>query len=141
VLKPQGCYTPTAPAHPVATDPLPAVVEESALSELLSPELHLAVAFELLHHFKLVEQNRLSSAEELDLIEFLVAQVTLLSFSLVMEEACEAVVAEPHALSPVACEVVESDTVSSSATPTTVWMCGLLLLPSRMLFLRWHARS
>jgi hypothetical protein len=60
------------------------------------------------------------SVKELDLIEFLVAQVAFLSFSLEMEEACEVVVAEPHALSLVACKAVESDIVSSSATPTVV---------------------
>jgi hypothetical protein len=80
----------------------------------------LAVAFELLHPFKLAEQNRSLFVKELDLIKFLVAQVTLLSFSVEMEEACEAIVAEPHALSPVACEVMVSDIVSSSATPITV---------------------
>jgi hypothetical protein len=80
----------------------------------------LAVAFELLHRSKLAEQNRSLSVKEIDLIVFLVAQVTLLSFSVEMEEACEAVVAKPHALSPVACEVMVSDIISSSATPIAV---------------------
>jgi hypothetical protein len=80
----------------------------------------LVVAFELLHRFDLAKKNKSMSAEELDLIEFLVAQVALLSFSLVMEEACDIVVAEPHALSSVTCEVVESGMVSSFVTPAAV---------------------
>jgi hypothetical protein len=77
----------------------------------------LAVACELLHHFELAKQNMSLSAEELDLIKFL---VTLLSFSLKMGEACEVVIADLHALSLVACENVESDIVSSSTTPTVI---------------------
>jgi hypothetical protein len=92
------------------------------LSDPLSHELQLEVAFELLHHFDLAEKSRSLSLEELDLIEFLVAQVALLSFSLAIEEPCDVVVAEPQDIFSVACELVElqPNFVSSSATPPVV---------------------
>jgi hypothetical protein len=64
----------------------------------------------------MVEKSRSLSAEELDLIVFLVAS---LSSSLVMEEACDAIVVEPHPLPLVTCEAVElqSDIVALSPPP------------------------
>jgi hypothetical protein len=56
------------PAHSVATDLQPvdaALIEEPTLSEALSPELQLAIAFELLHHFDMAEKSRSLSMEEL----------------------------------------------------------------------------
>jgi hypothetical protein len=74
------------------------------------------------YHFDLAKKHKSLSAKEIDFIKFLVTQVALLSLSLMMEEACEVVIAEPHVLSSLACEVVElqSDIVSSFATPTSV---------------------
>jgi hypothetical protein len=69
-------------------------IEESTSVEVLTPELQLAIAYELLHNFDMAEKNMSLSMEELDLIEFLVAQVVLLSSSLAVEVTCEAVVAE-----------------------------------------------
>jgi hypothetical protein len=67
----------------------------------------------------MVEKSRSLSAEELDLIVFLVAS---LSSSLVMEEACDAIVVEPHPLPLVTCEAVElqSDIVALSPPPAFV---------------------
>jgi hypothetical protein len=59
---------PRVPAHSVATDLQPvdaALIEEPTLSEALSPELQLAIAFELLHHFDMAEKSRSLSMEEL----------------------------------------------------------------------------
>jgi hypothetical protein len=80
------------------------------------------IAFKLLYRFDLAEKSMSLFVKELDLDEFLVTQVALPIFSLAMEEACEGIIAEPHALSLVACEVVEllSDIVSSFATRTAV---------------------
>jgi hypothetical protein len=60
-------------------------IEEAARAEVLTLELQLAVAFELLHHFNMVKKSRSLSTEELDLIEFLVTQVASLSSSLAVE--------------------------------------------------------
>jgi hypothetical protein len=70
----------------------------------------------------MVKKSRSLSTEQLDLIEFLVAQVTSLSSSLAMEVACEDVIIEPQALPSVECEVVElqSHNVVSFATPPTL---------------------
>jgi hypothetical protein len=82
----------------------------------------LAIAFKLLYRFDLAEKSMSLFVEELDLVEFLVAQVALLIFSLAMEEACKGIIVELHDLSLVACEAVEllSDIVSSFATRTAV---------------------
>jgi hypothetical protein len=61
----------------------------------------LAIAFEVLHHLKVVAKSWLLSMEELDLIEFLVAQVAALSSSL-------AATTESSAPPPVVREVVIS---------------------------------
>jgi hypothetical protein len=60
-------------------------IEEAARAEVLTLELQLAVAFELLHHFNMVKKSRSLSTEELDLVEFLVTQVASLSSSLAVE--------------------------------------------------------
>jgi hypothetical protein len=60
-------------------------IEEAARAEVLTLELQLAVAFELLHHFNMVKKSRSLSTEELDLVEFLVTQVASLSPSLAVE--------------------------------------------------------
>jgi hypothetical protein len=81
----------------------------SASVEALTPELQLAVAFEVLHRLNMAEKNMSLSTEELDLVEFLVAQVALLISSLAVEVevAGEAAIAESLAPPPVACEVVD----------------------------------
>jgi hypothetical protein len=128
--------SPGAPAPPVVTAPpanhsttdvcldlqptVAAHVEETTSVETLTPELQLAVAFELLHRFNMAKKSRSLSAEELDLIDFLVAQVALLSSSL--EVACDAVVAESLAIPLVASEAMESGIVASSTTPPRSWM-------------------
>jgi hypothetical protein len=89
----------------VSSNPQPvaiAHVEES--EEPLTLELQLAVVFEVLHRLKVVAKSRWLSTEELDLIEFLVAQVTSLSSSL----ACKAATTESPVPPPVAHEVVIS---------------------------------
>jgi hypothetical protein len=65
--------------------------EETTLDEVLTPELQLVVSFEVLHHLDMAEKSRSLSAEELDLVEFLVAQVASLS-SLAMEMTCESTI-------------------------------------------------
>jgi hypothetical protein len=78
------------------------------------------IAFKLLYRFDLAEKSMSLFVEELDLDEFLVTQVALLIFSLAMEEACEGIIAEPHALSLVACEVVDVPVVIvGSPSPLT----------------------
>jgi hypothetical protein len=62
----------------------------------------LAIAFEVHHRLKVAAKSRLLSVEELDLIEFLVAQVASLSSSL----ACKAATAESSTSPPLAREVV-----------------------------------
>jgi hypothetical protein len=71
----------------------------------------------------MVEKSRSLSAEELDLIVFLVAS---LSSSLAMEEACDAIVVEPHPLPLVTCEAVElqSDIVALSPPPPRIRGCA-----------------
>jgi hypothetical protein len=99
----------------------------------LTLELHLAIAFELLHRFDMAEKNTSLSMEVFDLIEFLVAQVASLSSFLAVEVACEAIIAESSTLPPVACKAMDLQSVIiiSLATPP---------MPSHRLFLRWHAR-
>jgi hypothetical protein len=63
--------------------------------EALTPELQLAIAFEVLHCLKMAAKSRLLSTEELDLIEFLLTLVASLSSSL----ACKAAAVE----SPMPC--------------------------------------
>jgi hypothetical protein len=67
---------------PVAEELLATDVEESTSVEVLTPDLQLDIAAELLHHFDMAEKNNSMSMEELDLIEFLVTQVASLSSSL-----------------------------------------------------------
>jgi hypothetical protein len=67
------------------------------------------VALEVLHHLNMAVKSRSLAVEELDLIEFLVDQVALLSSSLVRKVACEDVMAESSVLPSeveVACEDV-----------------------------------
>jgi hypothetical protein len=96
----------------------------------------------VLHHLKVVVKSRLLCAEELDLIEFLVAQVTSLSSSL----ACKATTVELSTPPPVAPEVVilQTDLVVPSANPhavgdTSAAVVGLLTLP--LVALELHAIS
>jgi hypothetical protein len=127
----------------------------------LTLELHLAIAFELLHRFDMAEKNTSLSMEVFDLIEFLVAQVASLSSFLAVEVACEAIIAESSTLPPVACKAMDLQSVIiiSLATPpcrvidsssggmqghgSTVRHHHLVScppMPSHRLFLRWHAR-
>jgi hypothetical protein len=62
----------------------------------------LAIAFEVLHCLKMAVKSRLLSVVEFDLIEFLVAQIASLSFSL----ACKAATTELPAPPLVAREVM-----------------------------------
>jgi hypothetical protein len=82
------------------------------------------VGFELLHWFDMVEKSRPLSMEEINLIEFLVAPVAVLSSSLAVEVACNTVIVGLPTLPLVACEVVDlqSDIVISSATLRWSWM-------------------
>jgi hypothetical protein len=100
---------PTAAAH----------IEEPASVVALTLELHLAIAFELLHRFDMAEKNTSLSMEVFDLIEFLVAQVASLSSFLAVEVACEAIIAESSTLPPVACKAMDLQSVIiiSLATP------------------------
>lgn len=85
------------------------------------------VGFELLHWFDMVEKSRPLSLEEINLIEFLVAPVAVLSSSLSVEVACNTVIVGLPTLPLVACEVVDlqSDIVILSATLRWSWMCWL----------------
>jgi hypothetical protein len=87
----------------VSLDLQPSVVahvEEPTSIGAITPELQLGTAFEVLHRFDMDERNKSLSMEELDLIEFLVAQVASLSSSLAVDTVSPT-------LSPVACEVVD----------------------------------
>jgi hypothetical protein len=88
----------------VAKD-LPAAVdiEDSPSIEVLALELQLAIAFEVLHRLGMAGRSRSLSMEELDLVEFLDTQVTMLSSSL----AYKASIAESPMPTPVACQVVD----------------------------------
>jgi hypothetical protein len=70
------CHT-TSSVSLVPMDLQPAVavahVGEVSSVEALTPELQLAISFELLHRFDMAEKNMSLSMEELDLIELLVA--------------------------------------------------------------------
>jgi hypothetical protein len=63
----------------------------------------LAIAFKVLHSLDMAEKNMSLSKEELDLIEFLVAQVASLSSSL----TCEDVIAKSLVPPLVASKVVD----------------------------------
>jgi hypothetical protein len=89
-------------AHPVVV----AHVEEYASVEAHTPELQLAVAFEVLHGLDMAEKSGSLSMEEHDLVEFLVAQVASLNSSLAVEVAGKVVVVESLDLPPVTCEVM-----------------------------------
>jgi hypothetical protein len=86
-------------------------IEELASVVALTLELHLAIAFELLHRFDMAEKNTSLSMEVFDLIEFLVAQVASLSSFLAVEVACEAIIAESSTLPPVACKAMDLQSV------------------------------
>jgi hypothetical protein len=88
----------------VAKDSLDTVdVEDSPSVEVLTPELQLVIAFEVLYRLDMAGRSRSLSKEEIDLVEYLDAQVTLLSSSL----ACEASIAESLMPTPVACQVID----------------------------------
>jgi hypothetical protein len=97
-------------------------MEELASDEVLSLELQLVVTFEVLHHLRMAEKNRSLFAEELDLVEFLVAQVALLSSSLMIvvvgETAFTMSLAPPLATHEVV--AMQPDHVVSSAHPPVV---------------------
>jgi hypothetical protein len=95
----------------------------------LTPELQLAIAFEVFHRLRMAAKSRLLSVEELDLFEFLVAS---LSSSL----ACKVV--ESPVPPSVSCEVVilQFDPVVPSASPHVVGM-RLLQSSSRQPLPRW----
>jgi hypothetical protein len=61
------------------------------------------------------------SAEELDLVEFLVAQVASLSSSLAMEMTCEAAIAVSLAPPPLAREVIDLQPGQSSRQLPLMW--------------------
>jgi hypothetical protein len=120
----------------VAKDLLAVVdVEDSPSVEVLTPELQLAIAFEVLHRLYMAGWSRSLSMEELDLVEFLDTQVAMLSSSL----AYEASITESPMRTPVACQVVDlqsdlfavvdalvavaPDVVIGSSTPPTVALC------------------
>jgi hypothetical protein len=107
-LVPPSVGLPTTDVSLDAQPDVTAHIEESAPVEALTPELQLVVPFEMLHCLDMAEKGRSLSAEELDLIEFLIAQVASLSSSLAVEvEAVgKAVVAESPYLPPVTCEVM-----------------------------------
>jgi hypothetical protein len=82
-------------------------IEEPTLDEVLSLDLQLAVAFEVLHHLRMAEKSRSLSTEELDLVEFLVAQVALLSSSLMVEVVCKAAITVSPVPPSSTCEVMD----------------------------------
>jgi hypothetical protein len=75
----------------------------------------LIVAFEVLHCLDMAVRSRSLPLEDLDLVEFMVAQVASLSSSL----ACEVVITESPTPLPVACEVsdLQLDLVIPFDTP------------------------
>jgi hypothetical protein len=98
-------------------------VEGPASDEALTPELQLAVAFNVLHRLILAGKSRSLSAEELDLVGFLVAQVASLSPSLAAVVPCETDTAVSSTPPPVAREVVDLQSdlvVSPASTPVVV---------------------
>jgi hypothetical protein len=99
------------PPPPVAKELLAATnIEDSPLVVVLTPELQLAIAFEVLHRLDMAERSRSLSKEEPDLVEFLVAQVTSLSSSL----AYKASIVESSVPTLVACQ---SNLGTPSANP------------------------
>jgi hypothetical protein len=77
--------------------------EDSPSFEVLTLELQLVIILEELCCLGMAERSRLLSKEELDLVDFLVAQFASLCSSLV----CEAFIAESSVPPPVACEVID----------------------------------
>jgi hypothetical protein len=75
----------------------------------------LPIVFEVLHRLKMAVKSRMLSVEELDLIEFLVAQVASLSSSL----TCKVATVESSTPPPLAREAVflQPDPVVPSVTP------------------------
>jgi hypothetical protein len=92
-----------------------AVVEDSPSVEVLTPELPLAIAFEVLHRLETVEMSMSLSKEALDLAEILVAHVISLSSSL----ACKMIIVESSLPHLMACEVVDlqSNLIVPPASP------------------------
>jgi hypothetical protein len=89
---------------PMAKDLLAATdVEDSPSVEVLTLELQLAIAFKVLRRLGMARRSRTLSKEELDLVEFLDAQVTSLSSSL----AYKASIAESLLPTSVACQVID----------------------------------
>jgi hypothetical protein len=109
----QACLPPppaTPPPADISLDLQPDVaahIEEPTLDEVLSLDLQLAVAFEVLHHLRMAEKSRSLSTEELDLVEFLVAQVALLSSSLMVEVVCKAAITVSPVPPSSTCEVMD----------------------------------
>jgi hypothetical protein len=99
-------------------------IEEPEPVEGLTPELQLPIAFKVLHCLEMAEKSRSLSTEELEHVEFLVAQVASLSSSL----ACEAATAESPTPPSVAREVInlQSDPIVPSATPLRSGILQLL---------------
>jgi hypothetical protein len=107
-----GCHPPPASlsSTDVSLDPHPDVaarIEEPTPVKAVTPELQLAVVFEVLHHLDLAKKRRLLSAQELDLVE----------------AACKAPIAESSTPPLLAHEVVilQSDlAVLPAPSPTVV---------------------
>jgi hypothetical protein len=97
--------------------------EEPASDEVLTPKLQLAIAFEVLHRLDMAEKSRSLSAEELDLVEFLVTQVASLSSSSVVELTCEVAIAvslAPPLLAREAMNLQPGPVVSPSPPPAAM---------------------
>jgi hypothetical protein len=82
-------------------------IEEPASDEVLSLELQLAIAFKVLHCLHMVEKSRSLYAKELDLVEFLVAQVALLSSCPTVEVVCEVAFIMSPAPPSATCKVMD----------------------------------
>jgi hypothetical protein len=108
------------PASPLVAKDLLAVidVEDSPSVEVLTPELQLDIAFEVLHRLDMARRSRSLSMEELDLVEFLDTQVAMLSSSL----AYGASIVESPMPTPMACQVVDlqSDLLMVMDAPVAV---------------------
>jgi hypothetical protein len=92
----------------------------------------LVVAFKVLHRLDMAEKNMSLSAEELDLVKFLVAQVVSLSYSLAVEMTCEATIDESSAPPPLACKAVDlqSGLVVSPTHPPVVVDASVVIVGS-----------
>jgi hypothetical protein len=106
--------SPPPPATPsfsdVSLDMQPHVathIEEPASDEVLTPELQLAIAFKVLHRLHMVEKSRSLYVKELDLVEFLVAQVALLSSCPTVEVVCEVAFIMSPAPPSATCKVMD----------------------------------